>query len=252
MTTAQRPMMATVTATRSLTERMVRITLAGEELHSFAHVGPDQLVRLFLPTGPGAPPLPATSDWWPELCAMPEATRPVLRNYTVRRHDPVRRELDIDFVLHGHGLESGPGSTWAAGAAPGDRIGVLSDGADYAPPADTTWQLLVGDEAAVPAIAAILEQLTCPAVVLIEVADALDELPLAIPPGTSVSWLHRRDAVRGEPAVAAVRALELPEGVPYVWVAGESALATGVRRHLVKDRGLAKERIYFCGYWRAG
>ncbi|MFD1051211.1 malic enzyme-like NAD(P)-binding protein, partial [Kibdelosporangium lantanae] len=37
----------------------------------------------------------------------------------------------------------------------------------------------------------------------------------------------------------------------YVWVAGESTLATSVRRYLVNERSIAKDRIYFCGYWRS-
>ncbi|MGB3439747.1 MAG: siderophore-interacting protein [Actinophytocola sp.] len=250
MTAAQLPMLVTVTATKPLTERMVRVTLAGDSLTDFDYAGPDHLVRLFVPVVPGEPTLPVTTEWWPELRAMPEATRPVLRNYTVRRLDRERRELDIDFVLHGHGEDSGPGGTWAANAAPGDKIGVLSDGADYRPPAGTEWQLVVGDESAVPAIAAIVEQLHSPAVVLIEVADAADELPIAVPEGTTVTWLHRGAATRGDTALAALRERDLPTGTPYAWVAGESALATGVRRHLVNDRGIAKDRIYFCGYWR--
>ncbi|GAB3440175.1 siderophore-interacting protein [Actinophytocola sediminis] len=247
MTRGQLPVLVTVVATAPLTERMVRVTVASDELADFAHDGPDQLVRVFLPTGESPPVLPVTADWWPELCAIPESTRPALRNYTVRRFDRERCELDIDFVLHGHGADSGPGAAFAASAAPGDKIGVLSDGADYAPPADTEWQLIIGDEAALPAVAAIIEQLTCPAVVLVEVADRTDELPLA-----DVTWLHRGDARRGEAVLAALRERDLPTGVPYAWVAGESKLATGVRRHLVNDRGFAKDRIYFCGYWRAG
>jgi len=251
MTAAQLPMLVTVTATRPLTERMVRVTLAGDGLVDFDHDGPDHLVRLFIPTAPGEPTLPVTTDWWTELCAMPAATRPVLRNYTVRRLDRDRCELDIDFVLHGHGEGSGPGSAWARGAVAGDKIGVLSDGADYRPPADTDWQLIVGDESALPAVAAIVEQLRSPAVVLLEVADAVDELSLELPADTTVTWLHRGAATRGDTALAALRERELPAGTPYAWVAGESALATGIRRHLVNDRSIAKERIYFCGYWRA-
>lgn len=248
MATRQQPVLVTVTGTTPLTERMVRVTLAGDALADFAHDGPDQLVRLFLPVGEEPPPLPVTTEWWPELCAMPETVRPALRNYTVRRFDRATRELDIDFVLHGHGEQAGPGSAWAATAAPGDKIGVLSDGADYAPPAGTEWQLIIGDEAALPAVAAILEDPRFPTVALLEVADEADELPLT----SAVTWVHRGDARRGEAVLAALRERELPTGVPYAWVAGESALATGVRRHLVNDRGMAKDRIYFCGYWRAG
>jgi NADPH-dependent ferric siderophore reductase len=35
-------------------------------------------------------------------------------------------------------------------------------------------------------------------------------------------------------------------------VAGESALATGLRRHLVQDRQVPKSDITFFGYWRHG
>ncbi|MCP2170136.1 SIP domain-containing protein [Goodfellowiella coeruleoviolacea] len=36
------------------------------------------------------------------------------------------------------------------------------------------------------------------------------------------------------------------------WVAGEAKLATGLRRHLVNDRGVPKSDIAFFGYWRHG
>jgi NADPH-dependent ferric siderophore reductase len=70
---------------------------------------------------------------------MPEASRPVVRNYTARRLDRALGELDIDFVLHGHGDSAGPGSCWAAQARPGDKIGLPSDDADHLPPANFRW-----------------------------------------------------------------------------------------------------------------
>lgn len=249
----QRPVFVTVTATRQLTLRLIRVTFAGDDLEQFAYDGPDQLVRLFLPNDDGAElTLPVTTDWWTELCAMPEPIRPVVRNYTVRRFNRDDLELNIDFVLHE--ANAGPGSRWAATATTGQKVGMLSDGADYAPPADTAWQLLVGDESSLPAVAAILESLPAAtkAVVLIEVADEQDELPLTVAPNVTLVWLHRRDTHRrGALALADLTARDLPDGTPYAWVAGESRVATGVRRHLVNDRGVAKNRIYFCGYWRA-
>ena len=52
----------------------------------------------------------------------PGSPRPIYRDYTVRFLRPERRELDIDFALHGHG----PGATWAEHAAPGQRLGILA------------------------------------------------------------------------------------------------------------------------------
>jgi NADPH-dependent ferric siderophore reductase len=240
-TPRQRPIFVTVTAVRRLSERMARITLAGDGVADFDYAGPDHLTRVFFPVSEDFR-LPVTPDWWPELQAMPIERRPVLRNYTVRRIDHARGEFDIDFVLHG---DSGPASAWACAAKPGDRIGVLSDGAEYRP-GDADWQLLIGDESAVPAIASMVEKLRTPARVVLEVGDELDVLELAGP----VTWAYR-SGERGARVLEVLRGMVFPGGVPYVWVAGESKLATSVRRYLVNERAVSKERIYFCGYWRA-
>ncbi|MEV6287787.1 siderophore-interacting protein [Kribbella sp. NPDC051770] len=247
----RRPIAATVLARTVLNRQLVRVTVGAPELDRFEYTAPDHLVRIFLPPQPGAAlVLPTTERWWPELQEMPDASRPVVRNYTVRAFDPGARRLGIDFVLHGHG----PGSTFARTAAPGDRLGILSDGADYAPPLDTDWQLLVGDETALPAIAAIIEQLDpgARALAFIEVGTRADELHIPRHPGVRIHWLHR-----GEPRptncdllLRRLRETALPTGRPYAWLAGESSLVTSVRRHLVTDRGFDKSHIYFCGYWR--
>ena len=44
----------------------------------------------------------------------------------------------------------------------------------------------------------------------------------------------------------------MPEAFGYAYNAGEQALATGARRHLVRDRGIDKRRITFTGYWNLG
>ncbi|GAB7051352.1 siderophore-interacting protein [Catenuloplanes indicus] len=253
MTVTSRALSAEVVANRRLTPHLTRITVTGPDLHGFGYDGPDHLVRIFLAPAPDVPlTLPDSPDgWWPALKAMPEEVRPVVRNYTVRRFDADRRELDIDFVLHGDG---GPASAWAHKAAPGDRIGVLSDGAEYAPPADTDWQLFAGDETALPAIAAAIESLPHDAtgLALIECGGTPCEIPIAAPPGVTVHWLHRNGDEPGTSSVIidTLRALELPPGNPYAFIAGESTMVTTVRRHLCTDLAIAKSRVYFCGYWR--
>ncbi|WP_406080841.1 siderophore-interacting protein [Micromonospora sp. NBC_00858] len=247
----KRPMLAEVVANRPLTPHLRRITLTGMEIDRFGYGGPDQLARIFL-TAPGAElHLPDSEQWWPALQAMPAELRPVVRNYTVRRLDAGRRELDIDFVLHGDG---GPASAWARRAAPGDPIGVLSDGSDYAPPVDTEWQLLIGDETAMPAITAAVEALPpgTRAIALIEVGSTEHEIEVRTPAGVTLTWLHRGGTPAGGSAVVirTLRELALPAGTPYAFVAGESAMVTTVRRHLCTERGMAKDRVYFCGYWK--
>ncbi|MGH3469156.1 MAG: siderophore-interacting protein, partial [Thermocrispum sp.] len=187
-------MPATVVATRRLSEHMARVTVRCADLDKFDYAGPDHLVRIFLPPEPrGGLNLPVGARWWPEVLAMPEPERPIVRNYTVRAIDRPAGELDIDFVLHG---DAGPASAWARRAAPGDRIGLLSDGARFDPPPGVRRLLLVGDETALPAIAATLEQLepSAEALVLLEVDTPHAELPLPLPPGVELRWLHRAPA----------------------------------------------------------
>lgn len=43
-------------------------------------------------------------------------------------------------------------------------------------------------------------------------------------------------------------------GIPglYAWIAGESGVVTTLRRHLVREVGLARHQVAFMGYWRKG
>ena len=56
----------------------------------------------------------------------------------------------------------------------------------------------------------------------------------------------------GQAALEELRGLRMPEAFGYAYNAGEQALATGARRHLVRDRGIDKRRITFTGYWKLG
>ncbi len=38
----------------------------------------------------------------------------------------------------------------------------------------------------------------------------------------------------------------------YAWVAGESGVVTGLRRHLVRECGIDRRQVAFMGYWREG
>jgi NADPH-dependent ferric siderophore reductase len=131
-------------------------------------------------------------------------------------------------------------------------VSITLAGKDFA-----SWQLLVGDESALPAIPAILEQSADapPTEVFLEVPSSEDvRHGITAPATTKIHWLPRNDssAKPGTLALRAVRDAHLPPGPFYTWAAGESALATGVRRHLVNDRGVPKSDIAFRGYGRHG
>ncbi|SEB32210.1 NADPH-dependent ferric siderophore reductase, contains FAD-binding and SIP domains [Amycolatopsis tolypomycina] len=234
-----------VTAVRRVTPRVVRVTFTGAGLDSL-EPWPDQQLKLLFPP-PGRPVrLPSADDdvmrWYQAYLAIPAEERPVMRSYTVRSHD--RETIDVDFVLHSGA--AGPATAWAARAAVGDVLGRYGPDPAYRRPLSTADTLLcAGDETAIPAIASLLSEVDN-AVAFVEVADAAEEQPL---PG-EVHWLHRNGAEHGSLLLAAVREAAWPSGSVTAWLAGEAGVVRSLRRHLVGERGLAKNAVEFTGYWR--
>jgi NADPH-dependent ferric siderophore reductase len=243
-----------VVANTRLSPGFTSVTLGGPELAELELAGHDQAVRLFFPReGQERLRMPTLSHegWMAELLLQPKSRRPWVRNYTIRRARP--GEVDVEFALHG----DAPAAGWARGARPGDPAGVFDLGVTHLPPPEADWQLLAGDESAVPAILAILEHASDDLVaeVFLEVRETADVRPdVVAPPGVRVHWLPRDDADRrpGTLALETIKEAALPPGRSYTWVAGEAKLATGLRRHLVQDRGFPKSAVAFLGYWRQG
>jgi NADPH-dependent ferric siderophore reductase len=170
------------------------------------------------------------------------------------------------------------------------RRGHPFGGIEFEPPPGHRL-LLVGDETAVPAVCAILECLPDDArgTAYLEVPHAADVQDVRRPAGVEVTWLVRgerehgvavREAVLGHLG-AAEAVVDEPEEVDpdlwetpswsssgepldgstagdhrladvYAWVAGESAMVTGLRRHLVRELGMDRRQVAFMGYWRRG
>jgi NADPH-dependent ferric siderophore reductase len=246
----------TVSRVSRLAPHYARVTFTGPELAGFADDGPDQRGKLLLPRpGQDAPVMPDLANepegWYAAWRAQPDGVRSIMRTYTVRGARPESSEIDIDFVLHG---DTGPGSSWAGRAAVGQRVAFVGSYAEYDPAPDTEWELLIGDETALPAIGAIFDRLgDRPAIGLAEVSGAPDYLGTeAVPIARHPFDVVERIDDEGSALAAAVEALTLPDGPGYVWLCGESATVRRLRRHLVNDRGIEKNRIMFQGYWRYG
>ncbi|GAA0524350.1 siderophore-interacting protein [Saccharopolyspora subtropica] len=241
-----------VLRTAELSPSMRRVTLGGEELAGFLdeHTGPN--IKIFVPQRHQRRPVLPVLDRETGRYQWPEPhERPTMRTYTVRRYDEACGELDVDFVLHEHGVAA----TWARHARPGDHLGVMGPGGRTPRPAD--WYLLVGDETALPAISAIVEGLppTARGQVFVEVGDAADQLDITAPPDLRWTWLHRDGVPAGHSRqlVDAVRELVIPSDVDvFAWVAGESGVVRGIRRHLRDDRGLDASSVLAIGYWKHG
>ncbi|WP_214411664.1 siderophore-interacting protein [Sphaerisporangium fuscum] len=192
----------------SLGPSFARVTFTGPDLHLFADNGLDQRIKLVLPLPGGHSFFPEGDDWYRRWRELPAHRRNPIRTYTVRAVRQDRRELDVDFVLHG---VEGPASRWALSARPGDPLVVVgpdvrhrgdAGGREWAPPAGASRLLIAGDECAAPAVCAIAESLPdgVRAQVLLEVPDPGDVRPVRVAPGVRVTWLPRRGSGTGTPA----------------------------------------------------
>jgi NADPH-dependent ferric siderophore reductase len=234
-----------------ITPKMARVVLGGEELSGFVSAAHDDHVKLFFPQpGQDKPPLPTQTPNGPVYAEG--VAPPAARDYTPRRYDAAANTLTIDFVLHGEG----PATAWAAHARPGNFLGVGGPRGSFIVPDDFDWYLLAGDESALPAIGRRLEELpaTTRVFVVAEVADAGEEQRFTSRAKVETHWLHRDGAAPGGRSLLhdAVAALKLPAGEGYAWVAAEAATAKALRRYLVEERGLRKDRVKAAAYWKQG
>jgi NADPH-dependent ferric siderophore reductase len=243
-----------VTRTERISPNFIRVTFAGDGLDAFPLHGFDHWFRLFLPHEDGAASfdLPNRMDTLGYLryLRMPGATRPHMRNYTVRELRPRVGEMDVDFVVHG---DDGVATRWVQRVEPGARVALLDQGRGHDIPDGTEAHLLVGDETALPAVAGILRDLPRDArgAAWVELANPADAQETGAPDGVAVHWVTRPPGSRpGATVLDAVRAAPLPTGRIAAYLAGEQALPAALRRWLVGEHRVPKTAIAFQGYWR--
>ncbi len=239
-----------VTGTEELSPRLKRIWFASPDLSAFADsTQTDRYVKLVFPK-PGVV--------YPHLDVrrlrgeIPAEDLPAVRTYTALMPDVEAGTLAIDFVLHG---DSGIAGHWAAHAVPGNELLANGPGSGYSPDSSASWHLLVGDESALPAIGAALGALPSEAVVRVIalVDDAAHEVPLALPSGGTVRWLHRTQHDGASVLRDAVAELEWLPGRVQVFAHGESEqIMKQVRPHLLRERGVPREDTSISAYWRRG
>ena len=229
--------------------RLVSVWVGGDALEGFATAAPTSHLKVFLPAdGQTAPILP---EYTPDGAVRAEdGPQPAVRTYTPRRFDEASGTLEIQFVLHG----AGPASEWAERASVGNQLAVAGPGGRFSmdPAAERWW--IAGDESAIPAVGTLLEALpeSAAAEVHLEVAGADDEIELASPAKTTITWHHRRTPdAWGTELDEAARGAAIADGT-RVWVACEAAAMRGIRRYLLGERRLPASSLVTRGYWRLG
>ena len=242
------PFRVTVARAETLSPHFKRIVFQGPDLQNFADAGYDERIKILLPLPDGSLPAPSFFEaspedplaWYQKWRTLPAERRNPLRTYTVRKVKHESEQIDVDFVIHDH---AGPAGAFAEAVKPGDQAIIIGPnaqaggpiaGMDFHP-GQSRHLLLVGDETAVPAIAAIMDSLIRDhwqgdGVALIEVPTEKDRLSLPKHEGIRVIWTTCDESGHGHALIEAMRSLleNLPIHSPTVLVAGSSEKFTEV------------------------
>lgn len=208
---------ASVHRTARLSPAFVRISLRGAEVDCLGTPGSifDQRIKVIIPGTSGRlPDLHGKEDWYAEWLSLPEELRGSMRTYTLRdvQVQGTSTTVVLDFVIHEDASGSGPGSSWARRARPGDEVLLIgprrhcdAGGIEFRA-GEESRLLLAGDETAAPAIARILEDVprTSLGHAFIEVPSAADVLSIDAPAGVRITWLPRAGSAHGHRLSAAV------------------------------------------------
>lgn len=202
-----------------------RIVFTGESLDGFTSGSFDDHVKFFFQ--------PAGAD------------EPIGRDYTPRRFDPERREITIEFALHG----GGPACEWARQAQPGQQATIGGPRGSFIVPTDYDWHLLAGDSSALPAIHRRLEELPAGAraIVRVQVHDAAEQRDLRSAAELDLQWARTAQGL-----VHSVEALVPPPGEGFAWCAGEASAMARLRQVLLVDKQHPREAARIAAYWKQG
>lgn len=210
------------------TPGLVRVVLGGPELKGFDPGLPASWVKAFVP-GP---------------------TGNIGRAYTVRTFDRERGLLEIDVVRRRRG---GALSNWIYDRLQvGGHLDIAGPRGGIEIDQKADWHLLLGDETALPAIAAVLPHI--PASVK---KKALVEVPF---PGQSykedpgIELLFRGVQLSHVTSYleSAIDSLPSFVGRGRIWIAGEAALIKRLRRQCIDRWGKQGAILDVTGYWKMG
>lgn len=244
----QRTHRCAVVAIEDLSPRLRALTLG--PIPDWEDLGGDQSMTIFLDL-PGRP-VPETIRL-SELREMAEDVRPKGATYSIRRHDPSARTIEVWIVLHGDDPHTVAG--WAGGAAVGDPITVWGPRRAREPFADVGRFVGVCDEAGLAATLATAEELSAqvPVELIVEVTGESEEFPLSDRPGLTVHWRHRGDVEPGTGTLLTDATRELLTADTddvAVFGAAESRCITAVRRYVRHELEIPAARVLLTGYWR--
>lgn len=175
----------------------------------------------------------------------------VKRRYTIGGYDAATGMLDLEVVVHG----DGPGARWLAAASPGDTVEAFGPRGKITLVPDMLTYVYVGDEASLPAIAALTAAQApgSTARLVIDVAGPEEHRKPPAPVGVAVDvvWLDRAGEAADSPerVLRALDAIELAPEPCHAYVFGEMHVVAAARARLAQQ--LSRESISPKSYWRS-
>jgi NADPH-dependent ferric siderophore reductase len=170
------------------------------------------------------------------------------RTYTVRAYDVERRQITVDFLIHGGGV----GTDWARRAAAPDAVTLAHPNSWYQPPPTTESQLLVADLAGFPALARLIEELP-PDADAVAIVEVLHESELGYLPSGRVeivTSVGTGNGVAGSALSRLVASRRPPPDRGYCWFGGEAGEARAIRKYLRHELRWGMNQLDVMGYWR--
>ncbi|WP_067503449.1 siderophore-interacting protein [Actinoplanes sp. TFC3] len=176
----------------------------------------------------------------------------VLRTYTVAAID-IRKQW-LDLWIYQPSDESTPGLDWSRNVAPGDPVTFMGPSGRFVVQPDAPYHLVIGEETAQVAFAAILGATKPSASVHGVVEVPTPDERLDFPRADELTWTYRGDAPAAQSAglLEAVRALPLPSAPGVAYLAGEAKTIAAIRTHLVTERRWPRRSELTKPFWTPG
>ncbi|ARU54628.1 vibriobactin utilization protein ViuB [Oleiphilus messinensis] len=246
------PLLLTVVSSTQISPFFQRVTFTGEGLQRIPDESAGLHIKLFFKQSHQSelvlPRLVDDRVQWPE-----KHKKPVSRTYSIRRYSRQFNSLEVDFVLHDH---PGIACDFAAQASPGDSVGFAGPGPKRLYDSLSGSFLLVGDLSAVPAIAAVVDELPegTPVYVLIEVPEnaplSAVELGIDCLRQVNITWHFVTQTFDPEVSLLGkLKQLNLDYSNVSITLAGEHHSVVLLRDYF-RNKGVDSNRLYAVPYWR--
>ncbi|MCI2283943.1 siderophore-interacting protein [Colwellia sp. MSW7] len=231
--------MTTVESVTNLSPHMKRIIVTGSELFDFPDDKKSAHVKAIFPN-------PNAETKIPKL-GMYFGFKKWMRSYTIREFNREKLQLTLDFAVNDH---QGLATNWAGNAQPDDHLGIVGPGDTKHPDLYADSHLLMGDITALPAIAAVIEQLPGDAKgnVWIQVPESSDIQAFNAPENITINWIITPDKFTEEFLIALA---SQPKSMvnTAIFIAAEASVVRQLKSYLNEHCQYDKKLLYASAYW---